>query len=343
MKSVVCAFLAAAVVGTAGATPRHNGSGSPRLYWGAWIGSQLTGREAPWDMTAVNRFEEAVGKRMAVIQFASPFANCASSPCSYYPFPTAQMDKIRAHGAIPLLSWGSAGIPLSPDEPAFRLERVAAGAFDHYISAFAGAAASWGHPFFLRFDWEMNGTWFPWSEAVNGNHRGDFVAAWRHVHELFRAAGASSATWVWCPNVGYSEDLGALYPGDRYVDWACLDGYNSGKPWRSFQSLLGPGYKLLTRTVSRSKPLLVGETGSTEKGGDKASWIRAALRAAASAFPRLKGILYFDKYDTMDWPIETSRAATSAFARGVASPVFAKNQFASLRFGPIKPLPRPSR
>ena len=26
------------------------------VYWGAWIGDQLTGGEAPWDMSAVSAF-----------------------------------------------------------------------------------------------------------------------------------------------------------------------------------------------------------------------------------------------------------------------------------------------
>jgi mannan endo-1,4-beta-mannosidase len=345
LKVLVYVLLATTFVGSAGSRPLEGRAAAPvpRLYWGAWIGNHLTGREAPWDMNAAGRFERGVGKRMSLIQFASPFANCAASPCTSYPFPTAQMDKIRAHGAIPFLSWGSAGIPLSASEPAFRLERVVAGVFDQYITGFAKAAAAWRHPFFIRFNWEMNGTWFPWAETANGNHPGDFVAAWRHVHDIFRAAGASSVTWVWCPNIGYAQNLDDLYPGDHYVDWTCLDGYNSGKPWRSFRALFRPSYKLLTGTFGRSKPLIVGETGSTEVGGNKAAWIRGALSAAATAFPRLKGILYFDKYDTMDWPIETSRAAQSAFARGVAAPTYAANRFATLGPGLIQPLPGSSR
>src|SRR5215471_9895085 len=39
-------------------------SGSRPIYWGAWIGSQLTGSQAPWDMNAVSAFEALTGKRM---------------------------------------------------------------------------------------------------------------------------------------------------------------------------------------------------------------------------------------------------------------------------------------
>ena len=65
------------------------------------------------------------------------------------------------------------------------------GKYDSYIPQnVAEDARDWGHPFFLRFDWEMNGNWFPWSEGVNGNQSGEFVAAWRHVHDIFTSVGA---------------------------------------------------------------------------------------------------------------------------------------------------------
>ena len=93
-----------------------------------------------------------------------------------------------------------------------------AGTHDAYIREFAEDARDWGHPFFLRFNWEMNGNWFPWSEGVNGNQPGEYVAAWRHVHDIFTEVGATNATWVWCPNVdpgGKFSDLALALPRRR--------------------------------------------------------------------------------------------------------------------------------
>ena len=63
-------------------------------------------------------------------------------------------------------------------------------AYDSYIRGFATAAKSWGHPFFLRFNWEMNGNWFPWSEGVNGNKTGRvrrrLAPRARHLHRSRR-------------------------------------------------------------------------------------------------------------------------------------------------------------
>jgi Glycosyl hydrolase family 26/Bacterial Ig domain len=311
------------------------------IYWGGWIGSQLTGTEAPWDMNAVSALEKKAEKKLSIVNFSAPFANC-SSTCSYYNFPANEMNSIRAHGSIPFYSWGSQSIPVPSNlsEPNFQLSDVIEGHHDAYIRKFAEAAKAWGHPFFLRFNWEMNGGWFAWAEGVNGNKEGEYVAAWRHVHDIFAQVGATNATWVWCPNVdpeNQMQGLTSLYPGDAYVDWTGLDGYNWGtnptRPdrWRSFDSLYSSTYKKITGTVAPSKPLMISEVGSTEYGGSKAAWIEDMLAKIPTNYPKIRGLLWFDKFDDgMDWPLETSVSATKAFAEGIQNPAYAANGFSSL-------------
>jgi len=319
------------------------GSGQP-LYWGATIGDQITGTQAPWDMGAVDEFEAMSGKGVSLVNFFAPFANCASSPCSFYRFPTGAIEAIRKHGSIPVFSWSSQSIPSHLDEPDYQLSDVIAGAYDSYIREFAEDARDWGHPFFLRFNWEMNGTWFPWSEGVNGNQTGEYAAAWRHVHDIFAAVGATNVTWVWCPNIdpaGKFQDLASLYPGDEYVDWTGLDGYNWGPKkggWTSFDRLYRATYATIAEAVAPSKPLMIGEMGSTETGGSKAGWISEALAAIPAEYPQVRGVLWFDKFDDgMDWPIETSGPATQAFAEGVGDSSYRANAYTDLGAGPIPP------
>jgi hypothetical protein len=320
---------------------------APALYWGASIGSQLTATQAPWDMGAVTRFEQIAGKQVSLVNFFAPFANCASTPCSFYPFPTGPMERIREYGAIPVFSWSSQSIPSTRSEPDFQLADVIAGTYDTYIRQFAEAAKAWGHPFFLRFDWEMNGSWFPWSEGANGNQPGEYVAAWRHVHDVFAAAGTDNVTWVWCPNVdpdGILQDLASVYPGDEYVDWTGLDGYNWGlnpaKPdrWRSFDELYSSTYQRIADALAPDKPLLIGEMGSTEDGGSKAAWIEEALTAIPTRYPKIRGMLWFDTYDDgMDWPIETSATSAGAFAEAIQSPAYVDEGDPGAGEGPIPP------
>jgi hypothetical protein len=317
------------------------------MYWGAWIGDQITGQAPPWDMNAATRFEEVVGKRMSMVEFSSPFADC-SAACANFRFPREGMESIRQHGAIPFFSWGSESSPRETATQAdYQLSDLIEGRHDAYIREFATEAAAWGHPFFLRFDWEMNGNWFPWGEGVNGNGPGQYAAAWRHVHDIFAAAGATNVSWVWCPFVDPAHsfaDVGSFYPGDAYVDWTGLDGYNWGtnptspRGWKSFEQLFASTYDRIAGSVAPSKPMMVAEMGSSEQGGSKASWISDALGSIPTQYPSIRAVLWFDKYDDgMDWPLETSSAATSAFAEGIQQPSYVGNSYAGLSGGPIQP------
>src|ERR1700755_2468780 len=77
------------------------------MYWGAWIGTQLTGGQPPWDMGALSHFEGLTGKGLSLVHFAAPFADCGSDPCSFYKFPTYEMQTIRNYGALPFFSLAS--------------------------------------------------------------------------------------------------------------------------------------------------------------------------------------------------------------------------------------------
>jgi Glycosyl hydrolase family 26 len=320
------------------------GTGAARsLLWGAQIGSQLTGMQPPWDMSAVSDFAALVGKAPAILPFNIPFQQCGGT-CNWWPFPTTLMNTIRSYGSIPMLNWASMSSPLANNGTGWTLQQVIDGDFDSYIRSFAAGAAAWGHPLFLRFDWEMNGTWFPWGEPANGNQPGQFVAAWRHVHDLFTAAGATNVSWVWCPSVittNATADLSELYPGDGYVDWTCMDGYNWGTlhgptGWQSFNDVFASTYSEIADSIAPTKPMMIGEVGSSEGGGSKAAWISDMFAQLAAGYPDLRALVYFETPDGPDdWPVETSPASTAAFAAGVSSARFATNAFGSLPAGTI--------
>jgi beta-mannanase len=328
----------------------ETGTGAP-VYWGATIGNQFTGTPAPWDMAPVSEFQELTGKPMSMVHFFQPWANCGGSSCSFYNFPWTPMENVRQNGSIPVVSWDSESIPSNVSEPDFQLSDIIAGRYDSYIREWAGKAKQWGHPFMLRFDWEMNGNWFPWSEGVNGNRSGEFVAAWRHVHDIFAAVGATNVTWVWCPNVNWNgsfenfKSVSGMYPGDEYVDWTGLDGYNWGTnpvrngQWQTFSQLYRASYRYLTETVAPNKPLMVAEVASSEYGGSKAAWVKEMLAQVPTEYPRIRALLWFDKYDSsMDWPIETSSTASQAFAEGIRDSDYLGNSFSTLSASKIQPL-----
>lgn len=240
-------------------------------------------------------------------------------------FNTHDLSAVDSRGAVPMVTWE----PWNPDHTDVSLKGIAAGADDATINAAAQAAAAWRKPIFVRFAQEMNGDWFPWGLGVNGNTAAQYISAWRHIVTLFRADGASNVRWVWSPN---EYDSGTprfeqLYPGNAYVNWVALDGYNFGSTpdnsWQSFSQVFSASYAAMLQLTS--KPLMIAETASVEQGGSKAAWITSALETQIpTSFPRIRAVVWFDKVYNggLDWPVDSSSSSLAAFRAAVDSPLY---------------------
>ncbi len=238
-------------------------------------------------------------------------------------FPAADASTVVASGATPEITWEPWNPADGVNQPAYSLSAIAAGDYDSYILTWAQEIKAWGHQLMLRFAEEMNGNWTPWSEGVNGNAPGSFVAAWDHVHAIFTAAGASNVTWVWSPSVVWSTStpLSELWPGNSEVNAVALDGYNWGpvhpdSGWQTFSQIFQESIGQVQELTQ--DPLYIGEVASTELGGNKAAWI-TDMFATLEASPEIKGFVWFDFEKETDWPIDSSPQSLAAFRAGLAS------------------------
>lgn len=303
----------------------------PPIYYGVHVPQQ--------NLAEVTAFETDAHKPVAIAMWYQNWGNTDG----YQNFQPGWMDSMHSHGSIPLVTWDPWNSSQGVNQPAYSLQNIINGHFDTYITAWAQASKAWGHPYFLRFAHEMNGNWNPWSEQVNGNKPGQFVQAWRHVHDIFTAQGVTNVTWVWTPNIDFSTGtpLRELYPGDGYVDWVGMSGYNWGTliswhSWQSFSSIFGQTYQELMALTS--KPIMIPEMASTEEAGNKANWISDAYTVQLPYhFPRIKAVVWFNEDKETDWRIESSAAAQSAFDRAVQSNTYMSNGYASLNVSPIPP------
>jgi beta-mannanase len=238
------------------------------------------------------------------------------------PFYCSDEQQIANRGASHVLTWEPTGSTL---------KGIASGSADTFIRAWAKGAKACGIRIYLRPMHEMNGDWYPWGRGVNGNTPALFVSAWRHMHDIFVAEGATNVKWVWSPNVRYGSNypLTGLYPGSAYVDWLGLDGYNwgldphLGQPsWQSFGQIFGATYSEITR-LAPGKPLMVAETASTENGGNKAQWILKTFLYDAPKYPVVRAIIWFNQADgASNFKINSSTASLAAFKQVLNSPTF---------------------
>jgi Glycosyl hydrolase family 26 len=318
-------------------------SGSRAIYWGAYINGDETYRHlyggtwgnAPWNAPAWGRFESNAGKPVSIVHWG------VGTPWEHsFDYWRGTLDLVRRRGDINFIDLQSGRAPLRD---------IAQGAYDPFFVRWAQQARAYGHPFFLRWDWEMNGNWFPWGTTRRSrNSPADYVAAWRHIHHIFTRAEATNVTWVWCPNVDPRRKFvryERLYPGDAYVDWTGLDGYNQ-TGGQSFEWLFARSYEELLR-IAPGKPIIIAETSSVEGGRLlKPAWVREALAQLPRDFPQIKAVAWMnwrihDGGKLWNWQIESSPATQAAFARAIASPYYASGGgFANLPLlTKIKPLP----
>lgn len=285
---------------------------------GLALGVFLAG--SPEDAARIDRYTQLVGKSPAILMWYHDWAHGG--------FNRGIMDGIVSRGIMPMVTWEPWDYTGGIVQPAYALRTIAAGTYDDYIRQYARDSKAWGQPYYLRFAHEMNGDWYPWGRGISGNTPADYIAAWRHVHDIFREEGATNVRWVWSPNVAdaNSTPFAQVYPGDNYVDWIGVVGYNWGASyswsgWVSFAALFGPSYAQLAALSPR--PIMITEVGCSETGGDKAAWIlQGLLNDLPLRFPRVRAVLWFNANQEADWAITTSPSALEAYKRVVSSPLY---------------------
>ncbi|MGU3437512.1 glycoside hydrolase family 26 protein [Actinomycetes bacterium M1A6_2h] len=236
------------------------------------------------------------------------------------PPPIDGLNDVDALGAQSIVTWEpwrwQSGARFDSTE--FSMASIAAGAHDDYLYRWADELRNWGKPIYLRFAHEQNGTWYPWSVA-GGTPSNTYVAAWRHVHDVFASARTENVQWVWSPNVSFdgSTPSAESYPGADYVDVVGLDGYNWGTSlptthWIAPSDLFGASLDEM-RSIAPDKPIVIAEVGSSDSGGDKAQWITSLVEFLDEQ-EDVTAFVWFDHDKEADWRLSSTPESAAAFA-----------------------------
>ncbi len=273
---------------------------------GCYIGAYVNG------LSNTPAFETMIGRNLAINMW---FINWDDN------FSTSDCNTAYNYGAVPMITW----------EPFLNttnsLEAISNGDYDTYITTFAQDAKSWNKLIYLRFAHEMNGDWYPWSGQQNGGSSGPakYIAAWRHIHDIFTSVGVTNIKWIWSPshlsfpNESWNE-ASDYYPGSAYVDWIGIDGYNWGLgDWFTFDEIFSSSYAIFS---TYGKPIMIAEFASAEDGGDKAAWITSTFATIENDYPKIRAVNWFNIDKERDWRINSSSSAESAFKTAVSDSYF---------------------
>lgn len=268
-------------------------------------------------------FNELTGKDIGVLMYFIPWNDFDP----YLPN-LIQSQVPEDQQPVIMLTWEpstySSGCNLGYSDGNGPLRSIISGRCDSYIRSFAQALNARSERFLLRLAHEMNTADYPWGHAYF-NHGSNaptyYVTMFQHVHQIFEEEGVDNVEWVWSPNYASNPNyewntIYAYYPGDAYVDWIGLSGYNWGghggnAPWVSFGEIYD---SVLQDLACRyAKPQIVAEIGSVDDPGSsqtKEEWITDAYQSVPN-YPFVRSIVWFNDYafgdsDNADFRVTTS-------------------------------------
>jgi hypothetical protein len=285
----------------------------------------------PGTLAGAVAFEQRLGTNFPLLHFYAAWGDKPEQQ-----FPERMVRAIHDLGSVPVITWEpwlvDFGARLHPDLPPAAerdkhgLAAVAAGDYDVYIDRWAADAAAFGQPILLRFAHEMNDPYrYPW--GPQNNEPAEFIAAWRHVVQRFRDAGADNVLWIWSPHIAY-EGYWQFYPGNDAVDWIATGVLNYGNVaywsrWWSFGEIFEKKYAELNAV---GKPIMIAEFGTLAIGGDAAAWYRDALTDLPTRLPNVHALLFFNvrgdatvTYQALDWTFSGDSALTAVVRDAISS------------------------
>jgi hypothetical protein len=207
-------------------------------------------------------------------------------------------------------TWKAGALPQVEIEPfGVDLGTIAQGKSDAYLVKYAKDVRKLNIPVTLSFGHEFNGWWYDWGTKKTTPAK--FVAAWKHIHDVFKKQGATNVIWLWSPNVVYpmpKVSLKAYYPGNAYVDWVGLSGYYKSAAHAKFSTLFDPSIKVV-RKFSK-KPIILAETASPK--GRRHNADIADLLTGIAKRKGVIGLIWFNlkKPGELDYRIESGGASS---------------------------------
>ncbi len=257
-----------------------------KVKWGVFTGSNIT---------HIKDFENRVSENPDYLAYFVHWGNDNGRLPSF--LKQVAYEKGRT---LVLFSEASDYVIGGTNQPDYSYSEILAGRWDNYFTDFASQLEAYKGPVILIPFSELNGNWTPWSGTKNGNTPEQAVSAWRYMHGFFDEVPNVSFGFAVnsdsVPNTPENQ-IENYYPGDAYVDYVGVDGFNDGTPWMTFSEIFDAS---LSKLAVYNKPILIFSFASKE-GMGKAQWLHDALFTQIPKHRLITGFVYFNQNKEHNW------------------------------------------
>jgi Glycosyl hydrolase family 26 len=275
-------------------------------WWGMYVPTLPSGQGLP---SAVAGQDSRLGRPLDVVE---RYHDMSQSPDGIFPN-RAEQQVGRRH--LLLFDWAPVVWSTHTQYP---WGAIASGALDRsVIVPEAERLRAYRRKVFLSFGAESD------TSVSNADTPAAYVAAWRHIHDVFARLQVHNVVWVWT-TTGYlphTSTIAAMYPGNAYVNWIGYDPYNtftcSDSPWQDFAQTVGPFYRWLS-AKRFDKPIMLAEYGSAPDSAEpklEASWY-SGIVPALQLYPHIKALILWNAATTQcDFRLSSMSAVARAAYR----------------------------
>ncbi|KAB2344036.1 glycosyl hydrolase [Actinomadura rudentiformis] len=283
-------------------------------FWGMY---SVKGRTLT---TSITDLEKRFGRRFDIVLRFHDFSNDPPGR-----FPDASEQEL-GRSRLLFFAWESKSYK---SRTSYKWRDVAAGRYDSSIIVPAARRVrAYGKKVFMSFDPEMD------RHMTKGELKGneaEYVAAARHVHQVFQRAGVRNVVWVWTTTGSLGGDnaqrILKSYPGHAYTDWIGFDPYNFYQchraPWTSFEEEVGVPYRWLQRNGLGDKPFILPEFGTQFDSADperSRQWYKSIPGVMEREFPNLKGLIRFNSGEECDVQLDNGPGMANAYGQAGKAP-----------------------
>lgn len=291
------------------------------IYLGMWTQGFFDPASGTLHPEALHTLENTIGKKVAIAHYYRGWDSLDSTVF------LNELNTISENGWRPMISANPYFFDRCKANGLTLYKTIANGACDDFLHSVGKNFQKFGKLVFFRFAWEMNTDSMEWAISKTGNSSADFISAWQRIHAIFYQEDASNVLFVFSPNAGGNVSYKDIYPGDVFVDWVALDGYNWGttqtwSKWESFSSVFRSSYYQLI-SVAPNKPVMIAETNTTDQGGDKAKWYQDTFSQILYNFPKIKAVVVYNENreakEHVNWLIDAVPDSLRAFSKAIGS------------------------
>ncbi len=297
------------------------------VYIGFWTDNFYDLNTKKINPHVMRLIEKKIDKKVAIVNYYHGWEQLGN------PLLVDELNDISRQKWIPMISTNPYFFKECISSKNNLYEAIYKGVCDEFIKRAGKNIANYKKPVFIRFAWEMNLDTMDWGIKKTYSTNKDFINAWRRVHEIFNDQGATNIIWVFSPNVDTpnSIDFIELYPGDEYVDWVALDGYNWGETqswssWHEFETIFSKSYYKMLK-LAPNKKFMIAETNSVSQGGSKADWYRDLLDLEIpTRFTEIDAIIFFNedktKEENANWLIDSDKDSLNSLKKYLKKPIY---------------------